>query len=65
MNYWNIKAIYPMGGHYATANDGSKLRFAYELDALNEAERLNSIEKMNAARNMRKADVNYIVVKES
>jgi hypothetical protein len=39
--YWNIKAIYPLGGHLIRDNKGELLRFESEQLALFECETMN------------------------
>jgi hypothetical protein len=54
---WNVKAIYPNGGHIITDVNNNKLRFDNEESAKNEALILNS--------NKTDSSVHYICVKES
>ena len=56
-NVWNVKAVYPSGGHYVTDVNGYKLTFNNEAAAADYV----------AMANMNKSDVlvSYIMVKES
>lgn len=56
---WIIKAIYPLGGHIVSFNDGP-LRFANKQEALDRAEMLNASIKKNPDNN-----TVYIVVEEN
>lgn len=40
--YWNIKAIYPLGGHLIRDGKGELLRYESEQQATFECETLNS-----------------------
>lgn len=53
---WNVKAIYPSGGHVLTDRDGKRLRFKSEAAAKDEA----AMRKMNES----STNMHYIVVEE-
>ena len=54
---WNVKAIYPSGGHLITDRDSKVLRFKSELEAKTIAEILN--------KEGRTTERSYIVVPEN
>jgi hypothetical protein len=56
INIWNVKAIYPSGGHLLTDKSGMTLRFKSESAANDEA----AMRKMNE----KNSGIHYIVVPE-